>query len=251
MSVCSKAAGVSPSTAIESTYAWLRLAIALVVGTIGSIGMWSFVVALPAVQSSFGVARGEASLPFTLTMIGFGLGGMVMGRFADRRGIAWPAACGALLLGGGYVLSGFAGNILQFALAQALLGFGSSATFGPLMSDISHWFVRRRGIAVAVASCRIYLAGTLWPPVIQHFIANDGWRATHIAIGLLCVATMLPLILLLRRPTPRSSAIETAGGGARDSLGVSPTTLMVLLCIAGVGCCVAMAMPQVHIVAYC
>src|SRR5262249_23400624 len=173
MSVCSKAAGVSPSTDIESAHAWLRLAIALVLGTIGSIGMWSFVVALPAVQSSFGVARGEASLAFTLTMIGFGLRGMGMGPFAHRPRLAPPAACGALMLGCGYVLSGFAGNILQFALAQALLGFGSSATFGPLMSDISHWFVRRRGIAVAVASCGNYLAGTLWPPVIQHFIAND------------------------------------------------------------------------------
>ena len=252
MSTHANAAAAGPSADIESTYAWLRLAIALVVGTIGSIGMWSFVVALPAVQSSFGVARGEASLPFTLTMIGFGLGGMVMGRFADRRGIAAPAACGALMLGGGYVLSGFSASIWQFAAAHALLGFGSSATFGPLMSDISHWFVRRRGIAVAVASCGNYLAGTLWPPVIQHFIASDGWRTTHIAIGLLCVATMLPLILLLRRPPPRAPAVETiAGGGARGSLGVSSTTLMVLLCIAAVGCCVAMAMPQVHIVAYC
>jgi MFS family permease len=216
--------------------------------------MWSFVVALPAVQASFGVARGEASLPFTLTMIGFGLGGMVMGRLADRRGMAWPAACGALALGCGYVLSGFAANIWQFALAQGLLGFGSSATFGPLMSDISHWFVRRRGIAVALASSGNYLGGALWPPLVEHFIANEGWRATHIGIGLLCMVTMLPLVLVLRRPTPRHVAVETglaAARSARGSLGVSSNTLMVLLCIAGVGCCVAMAMPQVHIVAYC
>ena len=109
------AAGTSPSAEIESAYAWLRLAAALAVGTIGSIGMWSFVVALPYVQADFGVARGEASLPFTLTMIGFGVGGMVMGRFADRRGIAWPATCGAFALAGGYVLAGLSANIWQFA----------------------------------------------------------------------------------------------------------------------------------------
>jgi MFS family permease len=247
-------AGAGPSAEIESAYAWLRLAAALVLGTIGSIGMWSFVVALPAVQAAFGVARGEASLPFTLTMIGFGLGGMVMGRLADRRGIAWPATCGALALGTGYVLSGLAGDIWQFALAHGLLGFGASATFGPLMSDISHWFVRRRGIAVALASCGNYLAGTLWPPVVQHSIASEGWRATHIAIGVLCVVTMPPLILMLRRPTPRHVTIEPGAAAAargRGSLGVSSSTLMALLCVAAVGCCVAMSMPQVHIVAYC
>jgi MFS family permease len=150
------------------------------------------------------------------------------------------------------VLSAAAGSIGQFALAQGLIGLGSSATFGPLMSDISHWFARRRGIAVAVASCGNYLAGTLWPPLVQYFVASEGWRATQVAIGLLCMATMLPLVLVMRRPTPRSPAIELAAGpGPRDSLGVSSNTLMVLLCIAGVGCCVAMAMPQVHIVAYC
>jgi predicted MFS family arabinose efflux permease len=120
------------------------------------------------------------------------------------------------------------------------------------MSDISHWFARRRGIAVAVASCGNYLAGTLWPPIMQHFVASQGWRTTQVAIGALCVLTMLPLILVLLRPTPRHASVESdAGNGGPGSLGVSPTTLMILLCIAGVGCCVAMAMPQVHIVAYC
>jgi MFS family permease len=246
------AKGLGPGAEIESAYAWLRLATALALGTIGCIGMWSFVVALPAVQAEFGLTRGTASLPFTLTTIGFGIGGVVMGRFADRNGVAWPLACGALVLGGGYLMAGSAGSVWPFALAQGLIGFGSSAAFGPLMSDISHWFARRRGMAVAVASCGNYLAGTLWPPLVQHFIAADGWRTTHVAIGVLCVASMLPLILAMRRRPPRSAAFEAgpAAGGGRP-LGLSPNALMALLCIAGVGCCVAMAMPQVHIVAYC
>jgi MFS family permease len=257
MNVHANAAGAGPganieSSQVESPYAWVRLAAALALGTLGSIGMWSFVVALPAVQAGFGVARADASLPFTLTMMGFGLGGVVMGRLADRHGIVWPVVIGVLALGSGYALTGVAANITQFALAQGLIGLGSSATFGPLMSDISHWFARRRGIAVALASCGNYLAGTLWPPIVQSFIASEGWRATQVAIGVLCVVTMLPLLLLMRRPTPHPTAHATAAStGPGDSLGVSPNTLMVLLCIAGVGCCVAMAMPQVHIVAYC
>ena len=237
----------------ESTYAWMRLGIALVLGTIGSIGMWSFVVALPAVQAEFNVQRGEASLPFTLTMLGFGVGGVVAGRLSDRFGIVFPAICGALMLGVGYALTGIASNLLWFALAQGLIGLGSSATFGPLMTDISHWFTRRRGIAVAICSCGNYLAGTIWPPLVQHFISTDGWRTTQMGIGLICVVTMLPLAWALRRRAPvhREEVAGATANAARGSLGVSSNTLMVLLCIAGVGCCVAMAMPQVHIVAYC
>jgi MFS family permease len=247
-------AGRRPTRDIDSSYAWMRLAVALVLGTIGSVGMWSFVVALPAVQADFGVDRAEASLPFTLTMIGFGVGGIAMGRLSDRLGIVLPVICGALALGLGYVLSGITPGIWSFALAQGLLGFGSAATFGPLMTDISHWFARRRGIAVAIASCGNYLAGTVWPPIIQHYIAGEGWRATQIGIGLICVVTMLPLALLLRGRAPSHHSADTAtnaAAGARASLGISTNMLMVLLSIAGVACCVAMAMPQVHIVAYC
>ncbi len=247
------AAGTAPASAIDSRYAWARLWVSLVLGTLGSVGMWSFVVALPAVQADFGVARGEASLPFTLTMIGFGAGGIVLGRMADRLGIVLPVVLGALALGGGYIISGVAGSLLTFALAQGLLGFGSAATFGPLMTDVSYWFLRRRGIAVAIASCGNYLSGVLWPPIIQHFIASDGWRPTQIVIGIICIATIVPLALVLRRRPPphHTGSSGAAAAGKLGGLGVSANGLTVLLCIAGVACCVAMSMPQVHIVAYC
>ena len=136
---------------------------------------------------------------------------------------------------------------------MALIGLGCSASFGPLMADISHWFVRRRGIAVAIAASGNYLAGTIWPPVVQHFIATDGWRATHIGIGLFCFVAMLPLVLLLRRRIEdhHSDAAGAAAARRQAEAPFSPMTLQVLLCIAGVACCVAMSMPQVHIVAYC
>jgi len=242
-----------PASEIDSNYAWIRLAVVLVLGTIGGVGMWSFVVALPAVQADFGIARGEASLPFTLTMAGFGFGGIVMGRLADRFGIVIPVMAGAVALGAGYGLSGVAGGIGTFALAQCLLGFGSAATFGPLMTDASHWFLRRRGIAVAIASCGNYLSGTIWPPIIQHFISTDGWRTTQIWIGVICVVTLIPLSLLLHRraPSQHSAASHANAADKLGTLGISSNALMALLCIAGIACCVAMSMPQVHIVAYC
>jgi MFS family permease len=145
------------------------------------------------------------------------------------------------------------GGIGTFALAQGLLGFGSAATFGPLMTDTSHWFLRRRGIAVAVASSGNYLSGTIWPPIIQHFISTDGWRPTQIWIGVICVVTLIPLALLLRRraPSQHSAASHANAAGKLGTLGISSNALMALLCIAGISCCVAMSMPQVHIVAYC
>ena len=238
----------------DSPYAWGRLCAAMLLSTVGGVGMWSVVVALPAVQAAFGAARAGATVPFTLTMIGFALGGVLAGRVADRFGITPSVIGGAALLGAGYVAGGFAHSLWQFALAQgALIGAGCSATFAPVIADISLWFARRRGIAVALAACGNYLAGVLWPPVVEHFIGTVGWRVTYLGVGVFCVVAMVPLSLVLLRPPPAqaSGATTAVSAALPGSPGLSPNALMALLALAGVGCCVAMAMPQVHIVAYC
>ena len=242
------------STQLESRYAWLRLTASVALSAIGGVGMWSVVVALPAMQADFGVDRAAAALPYTLAMLGFAGGGIAMGRLADRFGVTVPAVAGALCLALGYVGVGLSASLWQVALAHGLLiGFGCSATFGPLMADISHWFSRRRGIAVALAASGNYIAGTVWPPVVQHFIASNGWRATHIGIGLFCLTAMLPLIMLLRVKLEAHASAEAGAAAAKRQADApfSQRTLFILLCIAGVACCVAMSMPQVHIVAYC
>jgi MFS family permease len=239
---------------IDGRAAWTRLAVAVLISTLGGVGMWSVPVSLPAVQAEFGIARAAASLPYTLTMIGFAFGGIALGRLADWRGVTLPLVIGGAALACGYVVAGFAPSLPTFALAQgALIGFGSAASFGPLMADISHWFERRRGIAVAICAAGNYVAGTVWPPTLQHLIETSGWRATHIAVGIFCAATMLPLAWLMRRRSPGYAAAHDPMLPAflPPDNGLSPRALQVLLCIAGVACCVAMAMPQVHIVAYC
>ena len=235
----------------DTARAWLRLGIAVLLSTIGGVGMWSVVVALPAIQADFGVARADATLPYTLAMLGFAGGGVLMGRLADRFGVAVPLALGALALGLGYLAVGQASTLWQVAIAHGLLiGIGCSATFGPLIADLSHWFVRRRGIAVAIAASGNYLAGTFWPPVVQHFIATSGWRATHTGIGLFLLVSMLPLVYFLRQrmQAHHTEAATQSAARRQAELPFSPATLQVLLCIA---CCVAMSMPQVHLVAYC
>ncbi len=239
---------------VDSRYAWGRLCVALALNTLGGIGMWSVVVALPAVQADFAIDRGEASFSYTMTMIGYALGGVMMGRLADRFGVAVIVVAGTISMAAGYVLAGLAAAPWQFTLAQGALVafFGSSATFGPLMADTSFWFARRRGIAVAVCAAGNYVAGTIWPPLVQHFIETAGWRATHIAIGVIALVTMLPLAAFLRRRAPRPAPVMPAMGARKaEVLGMAPAVVQGLLAAAGVACCVAMAVPQVHIVAYC
>ena len=239
----------------ESPYAWLRLLASLALMTLGGAGMYIVTVALPPIQAEFGVGRSDASLPYTLTMIGFGLGGIFMGRLADRFGVIVPVLIGTFCLGLGFIAAGNAGSLWQFALAQGLLiGFlGCSATFAPLVADASLWFNRRRGIAVAICASGNYLAGALWPPVVQHFFDGWGWRQTYIGVGIFCIAAMLPLSLALRGRPPALAAPAPGSNasGAPQDLGLRPALLLGLLCTAGVACCVAMSMPQVHIVALC
>ena len=239
---------------IDSTYAWRRLLASLALSTIGGVGLWSVVVALPTIEAEFGVDRGGASLPYTATLIGFAIGGIVIGRLVDRFGIRSLVVASTLMLAIGYLAASQATSLWQFVLAQSLLigMLGSSATFGPLVADVSLWFKKRRGIAIGVVASGNYLAGTLWSPVLQYAIETVGWRQAHMGIALVCVLTMLPLSFALRRRSPVHGPAASAGGDSLiHSLRLSPSALQALLVLAGIACCIAMAMPQVHIVAYC
>ncbi|WP_439572494.1 MFS transporter [Phreatobacter sp.] len=232
----------------------MRLGLALALGTVGGVGMWSVVVVIPVVQADFGVGRGEAALPYTLAMLGFAIGGVALGRLTDRFGIVVPVLGGTIAMGLGYLVAASAPNIWVFALAHGLMiGIGSAAIFGPLIAHVSLWFDRRRGIAVAVAACGNYLAGTIWPQIVRFSLDWAGWRLTHVIIGIVVVVAMVPLALMMRSPPPVADpgTVGFARVASPAALGLSPNALMVALAVAGIACCVAMSMPQVHIVAYC
>ena len=245
----------TPDTAIDSPQAAWRLLTTLLLMLLGNSGMYVVSVVLPEVQTEFGISRADASIPYTLSMLGFGIGGMWMGRWADRFGIARVAALGAVGVASGFVLAGVSGGIVGFALAQGLLGLlGIASTFAPLLADTAQWWNKRRGIAVAVCASGNYLAGTLWPPIAQWGVTQVGWRTTYICIGLFCGIGMGLLALRMRTKPPAAAAatVNRQGVVASDRpFGMSVIQAQWLLSVAGVACCVAMAMPQVHIVAYC
>jgi MFS family permease len=235
----------------DTPYSWARLVVCLVLGTLGGVGMWSPVVILPAVQADFEISRGAASLASTATLVGFAGGGIIMGWLTDRFGAMIPVLLGSITMAAGLALASLAPDIGTFALIQGVViaMFGSSATFVPLMADISRWFDRRRGVATALCACGNYLAGAIWPPLMQPFLESYGWRDTYLGIAVICAVTMVPLALLLRR-RPVAPSVPSVRDG-RLALDVPRPLLTVLLAFAAVSCCVAMAMPQVHLVAYC
>ncbi|HLT99586.1 MAG TPA: MFS transporter [Burkholderiaceae bacterium] len=251
----------------ETPYAWMRLFASLTLMTLGGSGMYAITVMLPAIQEEFAVSRSMASLPYTVTMVAFGLGGIFMGRIADRFGVMTPILIGTLALVLGYTLSGLAPGIWSFTLAHGLIVgmLGTAATFAPLVADTGLWFDRRRGIALAICMSGNYLAGAVWPPIVQHFMQAEGWRGTYLGMGVFCLVAMLPLALFYRRRPqnlPAAAVVpkqgkqaphlrEIAASNPERPLGMSPAALQGLLSLAGVACCVAMAMPQVHIVALC
>jgi len=238
---------------VDSGYAWWRLVLTLILGTVACVGNWSVVVLLPTLQIEFDTVRGGASLPYTCTMLGFAFGGVVMGRLADRVGIVVPVLIGAFLLCIGYSMAALTTNIWQFAACSVIIGLGSAAGFAPLISDLSLWFAKHRALAVAFAASGSYLSGAVWPLVIEHFVTSHGWRYTHVGIGIFAPLVMVPIGLMLRRrlQTGTFAQAEAATEAARNQLGLSPNVLQAVLVVAGFACCMAMSMPQVHIVAYC
>jgi MFS family permease len=236
----------------DSRLAWQRLVVAVVIGSLGSVGMWSVVVALPEVQGAFGATRGTASLAFTFVMLGFGSGAVLTGKIADRYGIVSAIGLGIGILGLGYVGAGLSSSIWQFILVHFAIGLSSSATFGPLMAEASHWFNRYRGLAVTIAASGNYVGGTIWPPVLNWGVQTIGWRHTHIAVGIFTAIAMTVALALLRRlmgPAERRNHVNAPP--PRIDLKLNINVLTAILSLASIACCVAMAMPQVHIVAYC
>jgi len=237
----------------DSRYSWLRLIVTLAIAMVANVGMWAVIVIMPAVEAEYGAGRAEASLPYTLTMIGFALGNLLIGKVTDRFGVTLALNGAAVGIAAGFLLATLAPSMLTLSGAHLVLGLGAAVGFGPLIADISHWFLKRRGIAVALVASGNYLSGAIWPTLLAGMLADGGWRQVYMTLALVTLAVLVPLSLLLRRrvPVEAHGLAEAAMSQNARSAGISPRALQYLLGLAGIGCCVAMSMPQVHTVAYC
>ena len=227
--------------------------IALLLATVGNIGMWVVVIVLPDIQQEFKIDRGTASIPFALTMVGFAIGNWVMGHVVDRYGITKTIIFAATVNTAGYIAAMYVNNVYYLSILQFFIGLGTAAAFGPLIADTSHWFLKRRGIAVALIASGNYFSGAIWPPLFNNTLQSDGWRDVYWILALSTVFIMIPLSFLLAKKISEETAriSDAASSDKRQNVSISPKALTILLSIAGIGCCVAMSMPQVHIVAFC
>ena len=238
---------------VDSGSAWLRLSVVLVMSVLVGVGMWSIVVILPALQVDLGLTRSQASLPYAFTMIGYGLGGIFFGRFSDKHGIYKTVVAGIMLMSIGYVTASFATGVWLLCVSQGLLiGVGTSTTFAPLIAHVSHWFDRRKGAAVGIIASGQYLSGAIWPTILELGVQDLGWQQTYWFVGVVVPVLALPLSIVLKRvPFAHKSSPVSRDDLDKKSWPVSQAWLIVLLMVSIFCCCIAMSMPQVHMVAFC
>jgi MFS family permease len=237
----------------DTRYSWIRLAITLLIACIGNVGMWAVIVVMPSMQAEFGIDRATASVPYTGCMAGFAFGSLLIGRWVDRIGITWCLASAGIVAAVGFYLASLSQTVQVITGFHVLIGFSAAASFAPLMADISHWFLKHRGIAVAITASGNYLSGAFWPQILADILETGGWRLTYGVLAGILLVTMLPLSLALRPKVPVAAKRVADGAAARraQSVALPPSLLIGLLFVAGIACCVAMSMPQVHIVALC
>ncbi|HJP23509.1 MAG TPA: MFS transporter [Alphaproteobacteria bacterium] len=240
--------------AVDRGYAWAVAVVSLLLMSFAVGGMYGVVVGLKTIAAEFAVPRWVPSAGFSLVMLGMGIGGIAMGRWSDRVGMLKPALVGSFGIGLGALAAGFSQGPVSLLLAHALLLglMGNGAMFSPLVANVTHWFQRYRGVAVAIVISGQSVGGVVWPPLFRYVMENFGWRQSYLLFGLLALAAMLPMCLVFRRPPPLAevAAEGSAGGHEARALGLAPNLVLGLLGLAIIGCCVAMAMPMVHVVAH-
>jgi MFS family permease len=240
---------------IESRRSWIAACLTLAVLSIGYGAPLLVVVGLKPIQATLASDRSIIALAGALVWVGTGLGGILMGWVADRIGIRATTSIGAICTAAGLALSS-TGHIWALYVGHGLLMgfFGNGALYAPLLIYISRWFDRRRGTALALISSGQYIAGVVWPSVFERGIERFGWQAAMVAYAIATLALILPVTLfaLARAPEPLTTPASVGHATrARQVLGLPPNVAQALLCLAGFLCCIPMAMPSSHLVAFC
>jgi len=238
---------------IEGRGSWVAAAVTLAILSISYGSPLLIVVGLKTIQQDLGTDRSVIALAGSLVWVGTGLGGIPMGWLADRIGIRPVVAIGAVAMALGLAVSAIGGTIPLYLGHGLLLGLiGNGAVYAPLLIYVSRWFDRRRGAAIALISSGQYIAGVFWPSVFERAIATYGWQMSMLVYGAVVLVCILPTLLLLRPvPKPVSSGPAVSAGRDRSVLGLRPNMVQAVLCVAGFCCCIPMAIPNSHLVAFC
>ena len=245
----------SPSVSVETQTSWAVATAALFVLGMSFGAAWITAVALKDIANEVDGTRSVPALASSLAWFGSGFGGIVMSRIAERVGTRSTVIFGSLMIGLGLFISTFGPPWplwIGHGVFIGLIGIGSINA--PLYIYVSRWFDRRRGSALALISSGTYLAGTIWPPIFERAIASFGWRQAMLWYALAEIVVVVPLAVIYFREPPeviRPAASAGTGSSQTRVLGWAPNGVFAMLCSAAVLCCIPMAMPQGHLVAFC
>ncbi len=230
---------------------------------IGGGGLFALVVTLKPIASELSWPRVIPSLGYSLQFFGGGIGGIAMGYWLDRRGIAGPATLSGLMIGLGSIATSFVNHEWQFYLIWGVMMglLGQSTLFTPLITNVMKWFAVGSGGAVGIVASGQSLAGVVWPPVFRHLNETIGWREMFLWYGVFAICTMVPLSLLLHRKldnglssqhvsATHEEKVKPIQASSEHCLGLSMAQLQILLSAAIIGCCIAMSLPLAHLIAY-
>jgi MFS family permease len=246
---------LQPSSSVETKASWAVATAALVTMLMAFGAAWITAVALKDIAAEVDGVRSIPALAGALVWLGSGLGGILMGRIADKIGTRWTVIFGALMIGLGLTISTFGPRWplwIGHGLFIGLIGLGGINA--PMYIYVSRWFDRRRGSALALISSGSYLAGAMWPPLFERVIAGFGWRQTMLWYAIAEIVVIIPLAAIYFRAPPEviHPAAATLGDGkSAGVLGWPPNLVFAMMCAAAVLCCIPMAMPQGHLVAFC
>ena len=243
------------SLSVETPYGWVVVFASLALHSISLGAPAILFVALKPIAADLDAVRAVPSMAYSLMMIGTGIGGIAMGRWMDRYGVMQPVLFGAVMICLGALLASHAEGRWSLYIATGLLMglLGKAAMVAPLVANVTRWFDRRRGLAVAIITSGQGLAGAVWPTVVQHFNELVGWRGTFLYFGVIAAATMVPAAFLLRPRPPIAVSDRPAGGIDADDrrvLDLPPHVAQGLMWLAVIGCCTAMSVPIVHLVSH-
>jgi MFS family permease len=248
-------ASVQEPASVETRASWVIAIVSLIILAIGYGAPLITAIALKPIAADLGTQRSEPALASSLAYLGAGVGGILMGYLTERIGIRWIVMFGAMMIAAGTVLSA-SGGLTELYVGHAVFmgALGASCMFSPIMTYVSRWFDRRRGTAIALISSGQYIAGVVWPNVIQLGVVYWGWRQAMAWFGILVAVAVVPLAGVFLRAPPKAPASSFAHHGPPAGTrvaGFSPNVALIMLSFAIFCCCMTMSMPMQHLVAFC
>ena len=238
---------------VESRASWVAAGLTVAILSISYGSPLLIVVGLKPMTAAMATDRSVLALAGSLVWVGTGFGGIPMGWLADRIGIRIVVALGTVAMACGLAMSTL-GSVWALYVGHGLLigAIGNGAIYAPLLIYVSRWFDRRRGAAIALISSGQYIAGVVWPSVFEQGIARFGWQDTMLAYAVVVLAVIPPFMFLLKQPpAPVAAGGPSARAQGRAVLGMQPNAAQALICLAGFCCCIPMAIPSTHLVAFC